>query len=290
MEQNKSIYFSTGEFARLCGIKKDTLFHYDHIGILKPEVTAENGYRYYSINQFFVFDIISMLKKTGTPLKEIKTYMEHQNTSSFLSLLQQKQKEIKKQQDELASMQRLVENLLHRANAALNMTCGIPSVQYCEEEYFITVKLSPKGDLADHERATKIQEHKQYCMKNGIREEFPLGTLVLKEHLLAGNYTEDYYFTKLDHKIKSSRLYHKPAGLYAVICHEGPYQTLDDSYRLLMDFISQNHYTITGNACEHELLNYLAVGNSNQYIIQISIPVCPAGTGHFPVPDTSETV
>ncbi len=30
-------YFTTGEFAKLCKVKKQTLFHYDHIGILKPE-------------------------------------------------------------------------------------------------------------------------------------------------------------------------------------------------------------------------------------------------------------
>ena len=29
--------FTTGEFATLCGVKKQTLFHYDEIGILQPE-------------------------------------------------------------------------------------------------------------------------------------------------------------------------------------------------------------------------------------------------------------
>ena len=65
MYENSQIYFTTGEFARLCGVKKDTLFHYDAIGILRPDIVRENGYRYYSINQFFIFDIISMLKKAG---------------------------------------------------------------------------------------------------------------------------------------------------------------------------------------------------------------------------------
>ena len=38
-------YLTTGEFAKLCGVKKQTLFHYDQIGILKPELSGENGYR-----------------------------------------------------------------------------------------------------------------------------------------------------------------------------------------------------------------------------------------------------
>ena len=65
MYENSQIFFTTGEFSRLCNVKKDTLFHYDEIGILQPEIVRENGYRYYSINQFFLFDIITMLKKAG---------------------------------------------------------------------------------------------------------------------------------------------------------------------------------------------------------------------------------
>ena len=70
-------YFTTSEFAEICGVTKHTLFHYDDIGILKPEIVSESGYRYYSINQFFTFDIISILKEAEMPLKEIKEYVEH---------------------------------------------------------------------------------------------------------------------------------------------------------------------------------------------------------------------
>ncbi len=53
MQKNKksSSYFTTGEFAKLCNVKKQTLFHYDDIGLLSPAVTGENGYRYYSYAQ-----------------------------------------------------------------------------------------------------------------------------------------------------------------------------------------------------------------------------------------------
>lgn len=84
-------YFTTSEFAKVCGVTKHTLFHYDDIGILKPEIVKENGYRYYSYKQFYTFDIIAVLKGTGTPLNEIKEYIQDQNTLHFLSMLKQKQ-------------------------------------------------------------------------------------------------------------------------------------------------------------------------------------------------------
>ena len=44
-------YMTTGEFASAMGVSKDTLFHYDDIGLFCPEKVSENGYRYYSIYQ-----------------------------------------------------------------------------------------------------------------------------------------------------------------------------------------------------------------------------------------------
>ena len=44
-------YLKTGEFASLCGVTKDTLFHYDDIGLLKPARVGENGYRLYGLYQ-----------------------------------------------------------------------------------------------------------------------------------------------------------------------------------------------------------------------------------------------
>lgn len=54
MNNNSKPLFTTGEFARLCNIRKDTLFYYDEIDLLKPEIIQDNGYRYYSANQLFI--------------------------------------------------------------------------------------------------------------------------------------------------------------------------------------------------------------------------------------------
>ena len=61
-------HFTTGEFAKLCRVKKQTLFHYDDIGILSPEIVARNGYRYYSYKQLETFYMIATLKELDMPL------------------------------------------------------------------------------------------------------------------------------------------------------------------------------------------------------------------------------
>ena len=47
---NQERYIKTGEFAKLVGVTKHTLFYYDKIGLFSPEIKLENGYRFYSFS------------------------------------------------------------------------------------------------------------------------------------------------------------------------------------------------------------------------------------------------
>ena len=47
----KQEYLSAGRFAALVGTTKETLFHYDEIGLFVPKRRGTNGYRYYAMDQ-----------------------------------------------------------------------------------------------------------------------------------------------------------------------------------------------------------------------------------------------
>ena len=64
-------YYRISEFAALCGLSRDTLLHYDHIGLLKPAFVAPSGYRYYTLSQFTTVDLIEVLKASGTPPRRL---------------------------------------------------------------------------------------------------------------------------------------------------------------------------------------------------------------------------
>lgn len=68
-------YYSTGQFAKLCGVKKQTLFHYDHIGLLKPAKVDDKGFRLYAPGQYQDFLMISCLKETGMELSQIRDWL-----------------------------------------------------------------------------------------------------------------------------------------------------------------------------------------------------------------------
>ncbi|GAA0181756.1 hypothetical protein SH2C18_42430 [Clostridium sediminicola] len=85
--------FSIGEMSKLHNVPIKTLRYYDEIGLFKPiEVNKDNGYRYYSTEQFQQLNTINYLKFLGIPLKEIKSYLEIRNINYFLDLLEKKNK------------------------------------------------------------------------------------------------------------------------------------------------------------------------------------------------------
>jgi DNA-binding transcriptional MerR regulator len=65
-------YYQVREFAERAGVTVRTLHHYDHLGLLKPTVTTESGYRLYSDRDFARLQQIVTLKFIGLSLRQIK--------------------------------------------------------------------------------------------------------------------------------------------------------------------------------------------------------------------------
>lgn len=195
-EQN---LYSIGEFAKLCGVKKDTLFHYDEIGILKPEfIDPDNGYRYFSRRQLFTFDIIVCLKECKTPLKEIRSYLENQDAGYFLEILQKKEEELRKEQDKIVKMRKILQNTMQMTKEALEAEPGICWIQECEEEHLVAVRL-PEGELEE----TSLQALDQLYRileEMWLQKELTVCSMITREHLLEHRFQEDYYYGRIAEK------------------------------------------------------------------------------------------
>ena len=70
---------NSGQFAEMCGTTKETLSHYERLGMFKPDKIGENKYKYYSIGQIHDFRLISTLRSTGWSLSTIKEFINNEN-------------------------------------------------------------------------------------------------------------------------------------------------------------------------------------------------------------------
>lgn len=107
MQSNEKLY-KVADFARLCGLPKDTILYYDRIGLLHPAKVGSNGYRYYSFDQLFTAHLIESLKLSHMTLDEIRDFMSAPDVDAYHA-------QVARSLDELEQRIRLLE----RARASI---------------------------------------------------------------------------------------------------------------------------------------------------------------------------
>lgn len=270
MNENLNKYFNTGEFAKLCNVKKQTLFHYDDIGIFSPEIKDEKGYRYYSYPQFDVFNVITILKEINMPLKEIKTYLDNRTPEALINLFEEKILQVDKDIEVLKRMRKLMETKISITKKACNMDYSKISIEYLDEEYLV---LSKSIENVSHKEYLKIiSEHMNYCNISNLNSGYSIGAMINKENILAGvkdNYS--YLYTKLSSKENLPYLFTKPKGIYCIAFHQGDYREIDSTYKRILKFLKNLNLEISRYAFEEFILDETSVKGYENYVTQVFV-------------------
>ena len=187
--------FKTAEFAALCGVKKDTLLHYDHIGLLKPQWVGENGYRYYSARQLPVYDLIAALRRLGTPLGEIRDYLARRSPQALLELLAEKEEALAQERRRLDQMEALLHNVRGKAQQAAQACPGQFRLEECPEVWCAVVE-APDFAGAGFQEAVYLLHVRQlltWARAQGSPSQAP-GDIICRESLERGRFFEDHYY------------------------------------------------------------------------------------------------
>ena len=80
---------TVNEVSKRTGVSVHTLHHYDAIGLLKPTMVTEAGYRLYDDTALERLQQILLFRELEFPLKEIKTILESPNFDRSKALEQQ---------------------------------------------------------------------------------------------------------------------------------------------------------------------------------------------------------
>ncbi len=94
------MFYTIAQVAKKFGLTAHTLRYYDKEGLLPFVNRAAGGIRRFKEEDFEFLSIITCLKETGMPVKEIKTYIDYclQGDSTIDARLELIQKQKNKQQ------------------------------------------------------------------------------------------------------------------------------------------------------------------------------------------------
>lgn len=254
MKQKSNL--TTAEFARLCGTTKDTLFLYDRRDILKPDHVGGNGYRYYSPYQVFDYDVIHMLKQTGSSLREIQACRAGQDAVFFRALFEQKIADCDEQLRQLVASRQQAERLLALLEYATSRPIGVPELLTLPEQPLLTTPFA-QGDSWDNGPPQSFLEHLARCDDEPAVYRQPVGTIYPAEGWRDGIPGEIAFFAAAPRWLESDYIWLKPAGQYVSVLFQG-WQTAHDVLGRTLDFIQSQGLRLGRHAYEYDLVDYLS--------------------------------
>ncbi|OUP26359.1 MULTISPECIES: MerR family transcriptional regulator [unclassified Faecalibacterium] len=276
MQKNPNPCINTGEFARLCNTNKRTLLYYDEIGLFRPAFTDENGYRYYSENQCDLFFTIRCLQEIGMPLKEIRSYIDHRSPEALQQLLGQQKLKVQQELEKLRRIEQVIDNKLGLVDLSRQpqVTAHIGSVglEQLPAEYLV---VSPPINTDDHDQVfAALCSHIGYCSRHRLNAGHPYGAMVSTEFLAREQWgCYSHFFTKVVDEPKGHPCHQKPAGEYAVTYLAGDYYNAAPAFRLLQEYLAQNHLRPGAFCYKEAVLDEVSMADPSGYLTRISVQV-----------------
>ena len=265
--------FTTGAFAKLCKTTKETLFHYDRMGLLKPRYVSQNGYRHYGIEQFFDFDLITTLKETGSSLQEIREYLHVGKNVDFLALLEAKRRIAQQEKEKLARRELMLQDMVACTREALNFTYDVPMVQMQKKERLEVVTTAPLPLEAMTELIEHFVAYLDFYQKQARIPRYPFGFTIGLGDILCGRFSICGFFGRATGATPRSLLHCKPEGEYAVMAHNGTDATHLRALDRLMQFVDSTGAAVAGNVYAYDMMSYMFQEDSEQYAAKYCVPL-----------------
>jgi DNA-binding transcriptional MerR regulator len=261
-------YFTTGKFAKMCNVDKHVLFHYDEIGLFKPEMINEKGYRYYSYDQYFTLYVILNLKNLGMSLMDIKSYLEHRNPSMLLDLLEEKTIEISEKIEWLQEVQKSIENLKDLTTEGINSTYDI-HLEVLPE--MIIVPSHNIENESNNDFPSFMQEYIKFCKSLGITINEYVGIMISVNNLRKNNFLNlSYLYIKSDYPIEGKTILRKK-GVYLCGYFKGKYEDFDKLYTKMLAYADEHKITLGEYSYEQYLISDIAEKDPNNYVSKLMI-------------------
>lgn len=270
MDINPQIHLTTGQFAKLMNVSKDTLFYYDKMGIFSPELITSNGYRYYSIYQADVFHTIVTLKELDMPLKDIKVYLDHRSPEKLIEVLEAEEKTITRKMQQLEKMKMLVKEKIAITQEAIAINTSDITVEYKDVEDFLIVT-NAKAITSEKNIYDCIQRHYTNLEKLDITA-VTEGWMIRVEHILSGdNFKYDYLYSKVNDA--NYKNFSKKKGRYLTAYHTSGNPTIKETYKRLVKYANDHDFILQGYFYEDILLDELSMKGFDKYLIKVSVLV-----------------
>ena len=265
--------FSISDFAKYSRTTKDTLLHYDRIGLLSPVFRGENHYRYYSPNQLVTVNTIRTLQELGLSLSEISETIQQRTPQNIYAVLQRQIEQIDMKIYHWSQARDLLFTLQEHIRSGLEADETNIFIQYLPAKTLILGDINDYSQGGDDYAALNTFYHTTHEKYPELHLNYPVWGLFSKERIISRDWKwpDRYYF----YTPEGQHL--RPAGLYAIGYTRGDYGQCSELYERMLDFIEVNGFEICGDAYEEYPLNEICISERSNYLIRLMVMVREKG-------------
>ena len=262
-------HLAISNFAKLSRTNANTLRHYDKIGLLSPMSRGENNYRYYSVGQLDLINVIRTLQALGMTLDEIKELKDYRTPVLMDELFTRQIKEVDTRIENWVRAYKLLFTLQKSIRSVLNIDENEITIQFLPAEAIVL------GDLNDYSRGRNDYDA-LLSFYHGINNKYPgldlnysVWAMFSEERIKQGDWVwpDRYYFYNPEGYDK------RPAALYAIGYTRGRDGQSDELYKRMIDYIDRNDFEICGDIYEEYPLNEVCITDDKNYLMRIMITV-----------------
>jgi len=260
---------SISDFAEFSRTTRDTLLHYDRIGLLSPVLRGENNYRYYSSSQLAIVNVIRTFQQLGMSLEDIGRLRDRRTPELANMVFERQIEEIDKTIEEWVRARKLLLTLKKAINSVSNVDEAEITVKFLPAEAIILGDLNDYSrDRTDYDALLTFYEEISHKYPN-IDLNYPVWATYSHERIKEGDWKhpDRYYFYNPEGYDK------KPAAMYAIGYKRGGYSPNENLYERLVNYIDANGYEICGDAYEEYPLNEICATSDKDYLIRLMITV-----------------
>ena len=279
MEKEK--LYSIGQVSKICDVSHRMLRYYEEIGLLQPDKIAEpSHYRYYSIQNMRMIQVIRYLVDEGFQLEEIKQMLFTGDMNVLQQLFLQ---QIDKTRGEIQYYYQRLDSL--RAWYALVVE---GRAVYRHRNQAITMKYVPERPFFFYERERDPEEKdsdayletEYFTMskRNGHSMVDMGGAFHVKfdsiRQRMDGTYSHMMLLQTLYPHSKSHDNTVNFGGFLAVASyHIGSYDTVRESYSRMLKWAERHDFKLRGDCYERHVLDIYSTAHEEYFVTELLLPV-----------------
>lgn len=176
-------FLTIGEVSKIKRVSAKSLRYYEQLGILLPAyINKETGYRYYTVEQLLIIELIHICIELGIPLKNFKKYITAEENIDIQKLLTDGEQIVNEKIKKLQSQKQFLSNVFTHVNRT-NCVKDIQEefIEDIPDRYFLTIDYN--GNLSDY-KTINLEYSKLFeqAINLGIADNFNQGFFAYHEN------------------------------------------------------------------------------------------------------------